>query len=285
MADVSATDIQSVLVAVDQLKLGAMVFLTLLAVLGVVCFYLWLRNKKEERNVALRTAALEQEKKDARGKEFTSTLQNLTQAFTNHDKWESERLKDMQSSMETTKITSSQTLTRTFAMLQETLQEILDRQRGMINTGDSLRIIEQTFERIILTEFARVCDNSIRKNDYASRAAFVKEKVTLALLNIIDGAIKNLKSYEMTLDVSLFFPITTPSGITYPGRSNSDKGEFLLVQNAWDVVRVIHEGKVGHKEEDKNKAVELCTAQLGKLISQSFQTGKILALDIYGNRH
>lgn len=285
MADVSATDIQTILTAVDQLKLGAMVFLVVLAGLGVVCFYLWLKNKKEERNAALKTTVLEQEKKDARGKEFTNTLNNLTQAFANHDKWEGERLKDIQSSLESTKLTSSQSLTRTFAMLQETLQEILDRQRGVINTGDSLRIIEQTFERIILAEFAMVCDNSIRKNDYASRAAFVKEKVTLAFMNIVDAAMKNLKTYEMTVDVTLFFPITTSAGITYPGRPNSDKGEFLLVQNAWDIVKSIHESKVGHKEDDKMKAVEHCTAQLGKLISQAFITGKILALDIYGNKH
>lgn len=307
MADVDPKEVATLIQAVDQLKTGAMFFLAFMALLAVLGFFLWLYFKYKERQATTKAAAvsaaadteaarIEQAGKAARNKKLTDALEGLTKSFADHERWSNKQLTDVRSFIQesnvevatalreqTDRFTKSQTsttnqLSEALSGLKEVMQEILDRQRGAINSKDAMRIVEQTFSRIILAEFSRICEASIRHNDYATRASFIHDRVTVAMNNVIDSALKYLRTYTMTIDVNWFFPVLTKDGINYAGRPGSETGEFALVTEAWSSLKSVHECRIA----DKQEAVDQMNVYLNKLMSISFIGGQAKALDIYG---
>lgn len=308
MDAVTPDDVTKLIQTVDQLKVGAMVFLGFIAVLAVSAFAMWLWYRNKEQQSKVKQAQIEagskeaeQKAKTARGKNLTDALDRISKTLTEHEKWSAQQLADIKSSISDSaseiasatreqtdrfERTQSDTMTKvsdSFTALKDVMQEVLDRQRGFINSRDSLRIVEQTFEQIVKLEFMRICEVSIKTNDYASRSAFVHDRVTVAMTGVIDSVLKSLRSYDMVLDVNFFFPIVTSTGIVFPGKPGSENGEFMLVQEAWEALRKLHEAKIGHSAEAKALAVEQMNLTLTRLLSTTFYSGRSRALDIYGD--
>lgn len=308
MDAVSPEDIKALLTSANELKAGAMFFLGFLSVLGFSMFGIWIWNRHKDRlaasdvvhiEAAAEAAKLAAEEK--RTADLTHAILTLGTVSGTHEKQSQDRitalmqqLKD--NSAELAKALAAQTATftqmqnktndmvaKTFSGLRETMQELLDRQRGVINTTDSLRIIEQSFDTYICTELIRICTASIESNNYASRATFVKARVTLALTNVIDKAIKYLRDYSLTVDVNAFFPLKSQTSTYFAGQAGAEKGEYVIVSTVWGILRELHENGNAHDDCTRQQAVEICNVLITREVSTAFHIGRTQALNIYSD--
>lgn len=308
MESVSADEIKELLISANQLKAGAMVFLGFLAVLGFSAFGIWIWSRHKDRQAAAdvvhldaATEAAKLATEEKRTADLTHAILTLSSVSNIHEKQSQDRitalmhqLKD--NSAELAKALAAQTVTftqmqnktndmvaKTFSGLRETMQELLDRQRGVINTTDSLRIIEQSFDTYICTELIRICTASIESNNYASRAAFIKARVTLALTNVVDKAIKYLRDYSLTVDVNVFFPLKSQTSTYFAGQAGAEKGEYVIVSTVWGILRELHENGNAHDDCTREQAIEICNVLITREVATAFHVGRTQALNIYSD--
>jgi hypothetical protein len=319
----SAQDVTALIQTVDQLKLGAMLFLGFLVLVAVGVYAMWLRARAHDRKAETQAAAAAQEAENARSARLTDALDKLASAMSDHEKWEVQQFANLKSAMEsdiheviqdsrdqidrvvraqatiaevqrtqTDRIVKQQekassALADGIASLRDIMQRMLDRQNGLMTADDSRRVIKNAFDSMLLPEFSRICEASIRNNDFERRAAFIKEKVCGAMNKTVNNVLTYLNEYKMTIDYRKYFSILTDDGIRFPGDPGALNGKFCLTLECWNIVERIHlakfgEGKTGDLlAEAKAAAVEQCKTQLDEVIRISFLSGDSKALDIY----
>jgi hypothetical protein len=143
----------------------------------------------------------------------TSQAESFASALSAHDRTSTER-----------ENTRERRLDQTFISLQSVLRELLDRQKGVINIADSIRIIEECFERSVKPQVFDVVTTSIQKNNWKREAPFITDRVCRDLNAIFFHAERGLANYQLSIDHKLFFP------------SHPD-GSYLTVDLIWALIR------------------------------------------------
>ncbi len=115
-------------------------------------------------------------------------------------------------------------LDQVFVNLQNVLHELLDRQKGVINVADSIRIIEECFDRSVKPQVFDVVTHSIQKNNWNVESVFITDRVCKDLNSIFFYADRGLANYQFSIDHKLFF------------QSRTD-GSYEIVDSIWGVLR------------------------------------------------
>ena len=153
MSDVDAMETSvKILEAVGQLKVGGLIVVALMVVCALIAWGLWLRNRKAEKQSEAAAAAADARAKEKRADRYAAALENLRLEF------ETMRKDNADGNQAIQRLITQQTsaLTKTVSALEighgqrqaeltALMRELLDRQKGVINIEDSLRIVELNF--------------------------------------------------------------------------------------------------------------------------------------------
>jgi hypothetical protein len=120
--------------------------------------------------------------------------------------------------------TRERRLDQTFGNLQSVLRELLDRQKGVINVADSIRIIEECFERSVKPQVFDVVTISIQKNNWKKEAPYITDRVCKDLNSIFFHAERGLANYQLSIDHKLFF-------------GSHPDGSYETVDLIWSLIR------------------------------------------------
>lgn len=208
------------------------------------------RERAEADARADATARRESEVRTARDAATTQhlnqvsiSMRTMRQAFENHTALEersSSRLLDHLGRLDDT-----------LNEVTRCMREVRDRQAGVINREDSLRIITHSLQGFVKSELVRLFEYSIRKNDYSNRANLIKERVKTEAATAVANAERDLHGYKLGLDLRHFFP-----------RRGGKAGRFVLVDDAWE--QVVRRGLYEHEApvEQRVKAMEVLVHNL-----------------------
>lgn len=93
------------------------------------------------------------------------------------------------------------------------LRTLHERMSLKMSRGDSLTAIEDKLNDGVASKVMEIFDQSLRENNYAERAAFIRNKVKTAIGEALEHAQKKLEtSYHLSVDLAPFFPIRDGSG-------------------------------------------------------------------------
>jgi len=238
-------------VAVGSLRDSALYAVLLIVAMLVGTTIVWLVVRYRTQKLADERLAREQAAKDARAKLYR---EDFARAFDG--------------------------VSDALSMQTQMIQRLVDLQKGVISTPESLRIIEDHFVTTIIPEFCRVARQTIEKNDYHARKQFVAAKVRDALIKVVDKVARSLpERYSLSVKMHHFLPTVGASG------------SYKLVDDAWGVLQNIHQRKyvecadAGQESGPRRIAVEVhadhAQLQMKELCLQAYKHGADRALDIY----
>lgn len=261
----SEEDIQAaerIMDAANRLELGGIIFLIAVLILGLIAFILWLKSKSDAAKAANERLSIEQQGKRDRAKMYidstaaqTSAISNLSEQISGMRSDASEHSRDLGSMLNAQndrlaqqireheesaaqrEMTRDQRLTEVFGSLQLVMDELLDRQKGVINLDDSLRLVEECFERSIKPQAVSIAEQSLKTNHWQRDKVYIEERVMQELSSMFYHADRGLTNYQLSIDHKLFFPAS-------PG------GPFDLALTFWKIVKELHEDGI-------NEGVEL----------------------------
>jgi hypothetical protein len=143
----------------------------------------------------------------------TSQAEAFTTSLAAHDRTSAERDN-----------TRERRLDQTFNNLQAVLRELLDRQKGVINVTDSIRIIEECFERSVKPQVFDIVTKSIENNNWKKEAPYITDRVCKDLNSIFFHAERGLANYQLSIDHKLFF-------------ASHPDGSYDVVDPIWALIR------------------------------------------------
>ena len=190
----------------------------------------------------------------------TSQAESFTSSLAAHDRTSAER-----------ENTRERRLDQTFSNLQSVLRELLDRQKGVINVADSVRIIEECFERSVKPQVFDVVTTSIQKNNWKREAPFITDRVCKDLNSIFFHAERGLANYQLSIDHKLFF------------QSHPD-GSYMTVDLIWALTRemlVSASESSDHTDEAVGRRVASTKIRVGNCINTVMNETKNRTNGIY----
>jgi len=216
----------------------------------------WDKTEKEKAREA------ENQAKDKRAKEFRDLLTNVTTEMKVTSSTSVEVVKHV-----TEKLGSLQ---ETVEELGVTMRDLRDRQAQVISKAASIAIVESKFD-YIRAEMVSIFDISLRKNDYISRADFVKMKMGMALGQVVNKAEESLHVDYPGLDADLH-PWFEQRGA---GGSGS---RYTIVDECWSRCERLYEhGKPIDERVEEMRAI------INSVLTDHVQKCKDLVMDLYAH--
>ncbi len=224
--NVDAAQVEQVLLAMNQLR-NVVLFAILgtgVIVFGLWQFFTWFGRRSEiQRDLDI------EESKNRRAAAFNrcigdmgKTVERLGVMIEKHTDDEEHQTNNLASSMGD--------LSMCVASLDKHVKDLRDRQAGVINHTDSLRIIEDKFDQYVKHEVVRVFDYSLRQNDWDNRADAIRNRIKTEIGDILKTAQRAIGEYKLSVDTTPYFRTThTERGI-----------RFQLCDDLWDEVEGLY---------------------------------------------
>lgn len=297
MDDKDIAAVKELAETIDSLKIGAMIFIGILALIALAAFFIWLffRSKAQANELAVRK--LEQESKDRRANDFTDAMRSMGSAILAHEQhsvgmFERQHENFEASNKQTQDFLEKQSkrLEETIDGIHHTLQGIQDKQAGVLNRADSVRICETLFEHFIMHEFHSVAASSLEKNHWKSQKEIITEKVNQVLSGVMYRACRDLATYELAFDYRVYFVMQDGSYV--PTSGASVESDFMLVQEVWEIIKKLHEERSASEDtetylkEKRMKMTDLIAhtkRQITRAVRNAMNAGTSRANDIYAD--
>jgi hypothetical protein len=215
MVEVQAKDVQIVLREVNDLKVGAMIFLGImtLIVLAYISWRHWLGLRRERDS---------EKSKERRAEQYTSAITTLAESMNNHT------AADEQSSMRLNNALF--TVTTVVGKLDSSVNVLSAKTAGTINREDSVRMIRDRFLQNVFKEICMIVERSLSDNDYDKRRDFVARKVRTAIGEVLGEARAYLCSFNLSVDPNRFFQVDNSQSVE----------RFLLCDLIWNDIETLY---------------------------------------------
>lgn len=297
MDDKDITAVKNLAETIDSLKIGAMLFIGILALIALAAFFLWLWFKSKGRADELAVRKMEQEAKDRRSVEFAETMRSMGSSLLAHEHHSTSLFEEQGRHFEACNAQTKEFLEKqsvrlgnTIAEIHATLRGILDKQAGVLNRADSVRICETVFEHFILREFHAIAAASLEKNHWRDQKEIITEKVNQALSKVVYHACKDLASYALSFDYRVYFIMQ--NGDPVPASGASSEEDFQLVIGVWKIVRSLHEDRAQATSTEKYlqergttiaDLIAHAKRQIDRVVRSAMNAGTARATDIYAD--
>ncbi len=153
--------------------------------------------------------------------------------------------------------------------LQAIIRDMAARQTGGINRADSMRLIEQIINDVVMRDAMDILGYSLRKNDYANRAEYIKTKVRTEIGRSILRAAAGLREYRH-LSVSPAYYLTY----------YFDEGvRFNVCDELWRKIEPLYRQHANHQGEERR--LEEMRVIVGNVFGDLVTLGRRSAEDYY----
>lgn len=150
--------------------------------------------------------------------------------------------------------------------VNELVTDILRRTNGFIGHEDSAVIIKLFFLNVSYYEIEKIVHDSLRKNDYISRADWILDRVKSEVGEVLSQCRSTLNDLNLSISITKFFKID----------SSQTKERFMLVNIIWNGIEEFYtaERTLDQKlEESSLKIKNMIKDYLDEIFSQQEQTG------------
>lgn len=278
-------DVSGVVDAVGRLETGGVIAVIVLVALGLIGFLTWLYNKREAVRAQLATAEFDRGAKQQRAELYSDALRgqaDAVQALAREISGMREDLSNHTSEMtasvmrqgadihkalidaETSHVRREQKrdarVDDTFNKLHLILNELLERQKGTINYGDSIRIIEECFDRSIKPQAVTIAEQSLKTNHWVEQSSYIEERVVTELAAMVFHVERNLSHYQLRVDVAPFFP-------------HDAEGQKALVTELWEIIKTLHVEGIG-KPELLNQRLSTARIRINNTVNRILNEGR-----------
>ena len=122
-------------------------------------------------------------------------------------------------------------LSVTLERMTMVLEELRDRQRGVMSQSDSLRLICNYFNDVVKDEIQQIFRWSLLNNHYESRKDFIRKKIKTKMAEVFTLAKKSLNEFHLSVDLDKFFPTYKSDNAIY----------YRLVDDLWDTIEPVYD--------------------------------------------
>lgn len=234
-ADSAIDSSAKVLEAIGQLRTGGLILVGVITVCALIAWGLWLRNQRANRIADAAAAKLENDAKEKRADRYTAALSGLQTEIVTMRKDTaagSQAIQKLVTTQTSSLIQSVASLEAGHVQRQGDLsalmRELLDRQKGVINLEDSLRIVELNFRLEVKPSVLTTIEASIRNNHYTSDPDFIRDRFLARINLILHTAFTALDFYTLSVKPAFFFP------------ADAEK-HYELANTLWASLKAIHE--------------------------------------------
>ncbi len=246
---------------------------------------LWLVTRYLEHRWTVKREAIEaartEKGKIARAALFAKTLENMTsevQGLRSDVRRQTDRIEKRASEDDARAAktaatmdgvrSSTDALQSSLAILQATIRDMSTRQTGGLNRADSMRLIEQVINEIVLRDTIDILTFSMQKNNYAERAKFIVIKVRTELGKSIMKVAAILREYRH-LSISPAYYL----------RYYNDAGgiRFHVCDEVWSRIEPLYQN---HHRGDEAQLEEMRTT-VGNIFADLVTQGRRAAEDYY----
>jgi hypothetical protein len=276
--------LERVMQTANRLETGAMIFLVALAVLGVVAFLIWgiLRTQRDKQ--VNRRLELEQAAKTTRAETYAAALgkqaaavselaghiSGLRRESINGVASIKEVLNEHDIAQRSREIEQVKQLSDVFTGMKGVMNEIVDRLDGAINIDDSIRIIEDCFERSVKPQAFSIAEQSLRTNHWNTDSVYIEERVMTELSSMIYHLERSLSNYRLRVDHRLFF---------------GSNGGSDVAKTLWAIIRTLHQESLTTGPDGLSQRLGTAKIRLNNAINTIFNEGKNLALRAHRGPH
>ena len=277
--------------AANRLEVGGIIFLLAIAIIALIAFLMWLKFRADNRRAENERLKIEQQGKNQRSQTYARTAEAQTEAThklteqiagmrvdaTKHandlnrslaaqSNQLTAMIQDHEEGIHAREVERDQRLTDVFGSLKRVMNELLDRQKGVINFDDAVRIIGECFDRSIKPQAVSIAEKSLRANHWADEAQYIEERVVTELQNMVYHAERGLTNYQLSIDHKLFF-------------AGPPEGPFDLATKIWSVIKKLHiSGTTGVSLEQRLQSSKI---RVENTINAAFNEAKEVARSIY----
>lgn len=126
----------------------------------------------------------------------------------------------------------------TMSGVRKLLTEMAQKNAGLMNRDNSLRVIEQSFANVI-RDIVLIFAASLENNGFDERQEFIRNRVKTTIGQTLDNLRVSLGMFQMSVDIRPFFR----------SQSADDQGDrYVLVTSLWDLVEPLYRAKTPLKE-------------------------------------
>jgi hypothetical protein len=148
------------------------------------------------------------------------------------------------------------------------VHDLQNRLSNVMSHRDSLSAITDRMTGGLAADAAAIFDQSLRKNDYAGRPDFIKERVKTALGKAVGQAYDKLRTeYKLSIELDPFFP-------TRPGSGGGVR--YVLCDTLWDRVEPLY-----RRDGDKDRKVEEMRVTVSNVVGDLVSSATEHATDLY----
>lgn len=126
----------------------------------------------------------------------------------------------------------------TMSGVRKMMTEILNRNAGVMNRDNSLRIIDQSFSSVI-RDIVMIFSNSLETNGYEERRDFIRTRVKTTIGQSLDNLRNSLGYFQMSVDVRPFFRSDA---------TDSQGERYVLANELWELVEPLYRSKLPLKD-------------------------------------
>ena len=118
----------------------------------------------------------------------------------------------------------------TMSGVRRLLADMTQKNAGVMNRDNSIRIIEHSFQNVV-PDIVAIFTASLENNGYSERPDFIKNRVKTAVGQTLDNLRASLRVFQMSVDDGLFFRSV----------NGDDKGDrYALAAELWDTVEPLY---------------------------------------------
>lgn len=183
---------------------------------------------------------------------------------------------DLQRQYQTTDAMSAsmKTLSGSISALHTSIRDVASRQNGSINRADSIRLVEQAINETLHREVVDIFTYSLRKNDYAKRADFIKQRVKTLIGQAIVRIAASLREYR-------HLSINPACYLTYYNDQGTKGVRFSMVDLLWDSVEPLYNAP--HPPDGEDPRLDEMRITVSNIFSDITTAGRDRAENIYAD--
>ena len=278
--------------AANRLEVGGIIFLITICVIVLIAFILWLKSKSDTAKLANKRLEIEQEGKRDRAKLYADATKaqadaisklndqvagmrqdasahstSLGKMLNEHNARLAHQIQVHEETNSKRETARDQRFGEVFAQLKIVMDELLDRQKGVINLDDTLRIIDECFQRSVKPAAVATAEQSLRANHWSTDRVFIEERVKQELNNTLYNCERGISNYQLSIDHKLFFP----------GQAD---GPFDLAVIFWNIIKELHEAGAA-EQSSLDQRIRLARIRIENAANLMFNEAKQAALRIY----
>lgn len=255
MSEITPEQATSLLNAINNFKYGTWFGLLCVMVVAAIIYLIWYKiNTSKNRE----EQALVEAHKNERAKLYADAIHGLRASVDDLKVTMQEHTVQEQQNVATIE-GMVRGIDTTVSSVREIASYVATVATGSIAFDDSLKIVEDAFNRGIVFEVCGVINTSLIENDYVGRQEFVERKVKTAIGEVLQESCEYLSSLSLPFGPKVFFTLNTTHVAT----------RYELCDQIWLAVEPLFRSNM-----DKLKKMEECKLLIFNCVHDYFESVK-----------